>query len=157
MKIARGLSSARTGYRLPTEEEWEFACRAGSITSRYYGQNLDLDNHYAWTAQNPWVAAPRRSGVSNRTTWDCSTCWAISWNGATMSFAIIPGLLRSSRVMVIPLTEIVSDRQSRALRSPDPGCIRPSTVRDAAFFVPPTATKCADLWRGSPSEQDLHA
>ncbi len=42
----------RTGYRLPTEEEWEFACRAGSITSRYYGQNLDLDNHYAWTVQN---------------------------------------------------------------------------------------------------------
>ena len=42
----------RTGYRLPTEEEWEFACRAGSITSRYYGQSLDLDNHYAWTVQN---------------------------------------------------------------------------------------------------------
>ncbi len=41
----------RTGYRLPTEAEWEFACRAGSITSRYYGQNPDLDNHYAWTVK----------------------------------------------------------------------------------------------------------
>ena len=46
------IALRRTGYRLPTEAEWEFACRAGSITSRYYGQNLDLDNHYAWTVQN---------------------------------------------------------------------------------------------------------
>jgi hypothetical protein len=126
----------RTGYRLPSEAEWEYACRMGTTTARYFGETETLLGEYGWyteTSGDKWMLPvgslrPNRAGLfdmqGNVVEWCQDTAFYFDTLSGEMADKEEKGKLDNSSFRVLRGGSFFTD--AWLVRSADRGTLRPS-------------------------------
>ena len=90
-----GKLRARTGFDfdLPTEAQWEYACRSGTTTKYYWGSSINDD--YAWHEGNS-VNSTHTVGGTTPNSWELYDMsgnvweWCLDWRPETLEYGTDP-------------------------------------------------------------------
>jgi serine/threonine protein kinase/formylglycine-generating enzyme required for sulfatase activity len=134
---------ARTGYRLPTEAEWEYACRAGAAISRHYGTAEEMLGNYAWYVAN-----------SNGRTWPVGSkkpndyglfdMYGNAWEWCQDAFATDPPNSGGQAIEDRESSNAIGERENRVLRG-------------GAFISPASEARSACRFGFQPAAPLIHA
>jgi formylglycine-generating enzyme required for sulfatase activity len=124
---------AAGGYRLLTEAEWEYACRAGTTTRFSFGDDEERLGNYAWFDANS-NSEPQPIGKKLPNAWDLHDVhgnvweWCWDWYG------------------------LYTDARQADPAGPGEGSVR--SVRGGSFFYSPRFLRSAFRFRFQPSFRD---
>ena len=134
----------RTGYRLPTEAEWEYACRSGTTTLWPHGLSEPRLINYAWILRDSGrVMHPSGLKRPNEMGLFDVLGNASEWCTGTVDFAWDPSVARS-REDTLQLLLIHDDQQA-------------SDSRGGSFLDPSADIRCANRNLRRPHERRLIA
>ena len=103
--------AGKNRYRLPTEAEWEYACRAGSTDRFCFGDDDSKLNEYAWYEDNA-NSRPHKVATKKPNAWGLYDMhgnvfeWCEEW-------------YEGERLSIVPKGRDISPKPSRRLRG---GC-----------------------------------
>jgi formylglycine-generating enzyme required for sulfatase activity len=137
---------ALTGYRLPSEAEREFACRAGTNTRFCFGQDDALLGNYAWYQENsdgrigPIASLkPNDFGLFDMhgNVWEWSDCPSLDYPQAGAVIADDPGTSEKiANDMLAALRGGAYDNLPRRVRSANRGRQNPNSRQPSFGFRP---------------------
>ena len=130
------------GYRLPTEAEWEYACRAGAVTSRYYGRSVELLGKYAWWSQN-----------SQDRAWPCGQLLPNDLGLFDMLGNVYEWCQERAGLYTPDKDQGGNSEKNKANSTVD-DTLR--IVRGGAFPFPPSFVRSASRGRGLPSDRNTY-
>jgi len=124
-------------YTMPTEAEWEYACRAGTQTAWTFGDQVDQLDEYAWYEGNAWSADLQYAqavGSKAPNAWGLYDCYGNVWEWVFDYYGPYEGVDRINPI------------------GPTSGSFR--VIRGGSFFYFSQDTRSATRYYDQPSQGD---